>query len=53
MRSVNLDVNSERSCSMSDFSLLFGIGMKERPFSNNAFSCVDRGCEDLFVTNLL
>ena len=38
VRSVSLDVNSARSCCMSDFSLLLGMGMKERPFSNNAIS---------------
>lgn len=52
-RSVSLDVNSERSCNMSDFSLLLGMGMNERPFSSSAISCVDRGCEDLLVMNLL
>ena len=41
VHSVSLDVNSARSCCMSDFSLRLGIGMKERPFSNSAISCVD------------
>lgn len=53
VRSVNFDVNSLRSCCMSDLSLLFGMGMKERPFSNSAVSCVDKMYEDLFVMNLL
>lgn len=53
VQSVSLDVNSARSCCMSDFSLCFGIGMKERPFCNSAISCVDSVCEDLLVMNLL
>ena len=40
VRSVSLDVNSARSCCMSDLSLRLGMGMKERPFSNSAISCV-------------
>ena len=53
VRCVSLDVNSVRSCMMSDFSLLLGMGMKERPFSRSAISCVDSWCEDLLVMNLL
>ena len=53
VHSVSLDVNSARSCCMSDFSVRLGIGMKERPFSNSAISCVDSVCEDLLVMNLL
>ena len=53
VRSVSLDVNSARSCCMSDLSLRLGMGMKERPFSNSAISRVDSVYEDLFVMNLL
>lgn len=53
VRSVSLAVNCVKSCSMSDLSLLLGMGMNERPFSKSAVSCMDSGCEDLFVTNLL
>ena len=53
MRSVSLDVNSARSCCMCDLSLHLGMGMKERPFSSSAISCVDSVYEDLFVMNLL
>jgi len=53
VHSVNLEVNSDRSCKMSALSLILGVGIKERSFSSSAISGVDNVCEDLLFMNLL